>query len=184
MRLRHALVAFAAASFALSASAQNLKPGLWEVTNNMKSSSGEMDKAMAQMQQQMASMSPEQRKQMEAAMAKQGIAMGAGPGGMSVRTCMTREMIERNEIPGHKADCRTTRNERSGNTIKVAFSCTNPPSSGEGQLTIQSPEAYSMKMAVKGPPGSKAETMSMDASGKWIAADCGNVKPLRPPAMK
>jgi len=184
MKLHHAVVAFAAATFAVGVSAQNLKPGLWEVTNNMKGGSGEMDKAMAQMQQQMASMSPEQRKQMEAAMAKQGIAMSAGPGGMSVKTCMTKDMIERNDIPAQKADCKTTKNERSGNTIRMAFTCTKPPSSGEGQLTIQNPEAYTMKMAIKGPPGSKAETINMDASGKWLAADCGNVKPMGAPTVK
>ena len=180
----YALVAFAAATFTISASAQNLKPGLWEVTSSMKGGAGDMDKAMAHMKQQMAGMSPEQRKQMEAAMAKQGIAMSSGPGGMGVKTCMTREMVERNEIPAHQGDCRTTKNERSGNTIRMAFACTNPPSSGEGQLTIQSPEAYTMRMAVKGPPGGKGETVNMDASGKWLSADCGNVKPMRPPAVK
>ena len=181
MKRLHPLIAFAAATFTVSASAQNLKPGLWEVTSSMKGGGGEMDKAMAHMKQQMASMSPEQRRQMEAAMAKQGVAMGGGPGGMSVKTCMTKEMVERNEIPAQHGDCRTTKNERSGNTIRMAFTCTKPPSSGEGQLTIQSPEAYTMKVAVKGPPGGKGETINMDASGKWLASDCGNVKPMQAP---
>jgi hypothetical protein len=44
------------------AGAENLKPGLWEVTHKMQTSGGQMEQGMAQMQQQMASMPPEQRK--------------------------------------------------------------------------------------------------------------------------
>jgi hypothetical protein len=182
-RLRYVLLALAAASFSVSASAQNLKPGLWEVTNKMQG--GDMDKAAAQMQQQMATMKPEQRKMMEEMMAKQGVKMGAGgPGSMSVKTCMTKEMVERNEIPTQQGDCKTTKQQRSGNTIKMAYSCANPPSSGEGEFTIVSPEAYAMKMAVTTAMSGKPQTMDMDASGKWLGADCGDVKPVRPSNKK
>jgi len=183
MKAHHLLAALAMGAFAVGASAQNLKPGLWEITNNMKTSSGEMEKSMAQMQQQMASMPPEQRKMVEKMMVERGMKMGAGTGGgMSVKMCMTKEMVERNEIPAKQGDCKTTTQQRSGNTIKMAFTCTNPPSSGEGTYTIQSPEAYTMKMAVKSTIQGKPETMNMDASGKWLAADCGSIKPPRMPA--
>lgn len=182
MKQRDAALAIVLCAFAGAASAQTLKPGLWEVTNNMKTGSGEMEKAMAQMQKELANMPPEQRKQMEAAMAKQGMKMGAS--GNSVRVCMTKEMVERNEIPAQKGDCKTTRNQRSGNTTHMAFTCTNPPSSGEGSYTVVSPEQYTMKMAMKSTVQGKAETMNMDGSGKWIGADCGNVKPFTPPKGK
>ena len=185
MKLHHALAGLAAAAFCVNASAQNLKPGLWEVTNTMKSGSGDMEKSMAQMQQQMASMPPEQRKMMEKMMAERGMKMGAGAGGgMSVRTCMTREMVERNEIPAQQGDCKTTSQSRSGNTIRMAFSCSNPPSSGEGTYTIVSPEAYTMKMNVKSTVQGKPETMNMDAAGKWLGADCGSIKPIAQPPKK
>lgn len=180
MRLHYVLALISAGSIPLSVSAQTLKPGLWESTSQMRSSSGEMEKAQAQM----ANMSPEQRKMMESMMAKQGMKMGGGPGAMSVKTCMTKEMVERNELPAQQGDCKTTLQQRSGNTTKMAFTCTNPPSSGEGQYTIVSPEAYTMKMVVKSSPQGKSETMNMDISGKWLAADCGNIKPVRPPASK
>ena len=180
MKLLCTLTVLAAAAFAGGASAQNLKPGLWEVTNTMKSSSGEMEKAQAQAQAQMKSMSPEQRKMMDEAMAKHGVKMGAGgPGGTSVRMCMTKEMVERNEIPAQKGDCKTTRQQRSGNTIKMAYTCTNPPSSGEGEYTVVSPEAYTTKMTMRSTSQGKPETINMSGSGKWISADCGNIKPVR-----
>ncbi|HYH40499.1 MAG TPA: DUF3617 domain-containing protein [Burkholderiales bacterium] len=185
MKLHHALAALAAGSFAVSASAQQLKPGLWEITNKMQGGGTSMDKSAPDLQQQMANMPPEQRKAIEAMMAKQGMKMGAGgPGSMSVKTCMTKEMVERNEIPAQQGDCKTTKQQRSGNTINMAFACTSPPSSGEGQFTIQSPEAYTMKMDVKSTGGGQPRAMRMDASGKWLGADCGNIKPIQPRARK
>ena len=85
---------------ALPAAAQTMKPGLWEITNKMGGSGDQgakMAAAMEQMQKQMASMPPEQRKQMEKMMAQQGMAPGAG-GGMATRICMTKEMAARNEL--------------------------------------------------------------------------------------
>ena len=186
MKVRHALAwiaALAAAGLSAGAHAQNMKPGLWEITHNMKSGSGELEKAQAQMQQQMAGMSPEQRKMMEDMMAKQGMKLGSA-GASSMRMCMTKEMAERHEMPQQRGDCKTTQQQRTGNTMKVAFTCANPPSSGEGQYTFVSPEAYTMRMSVKTNVGGKAETMTMDGSGKWLSADCGSVKPMQPPGKK
>ncbi len=162
--------------------AQNLKPGLWEINNKMQSSSGQMEKAMAESQKQMAAMPPEQRKMMQDMMAKQGLSMGPGAGGnMAVKICMTKEMAERNELPAQQGDCKTTNSPRSGNTMKMSFTCTQPPSSGEGTVTFVSPEAYTMKMTMKSMMQGKPETMTMDGGGKWLSADCGNIKPLAVP---
>ena len=180
-------VLFAATLLAASfcAGAQTLKPGLWEISNKMQTGSGQMEKEMARMQQEMASMPPEQRKMMQDMMAKQGVGMGAGgPGTMTVKVCMTREMVERNDLPSQQGDCKHTNSARSGNTMKTSFTCTNPPSSGEGQFTIQSPEAYTMKMEVKSTGGGKPRAVRMDANGKWLGTDCGSIKPIQPPAKK
>jgi hypothetical protein len=171
--MRPSLVAaLAALAFTLPAAAQSLKPGLWEINNKM--GGGQMDAAMVEMQKQMAAMPPDQRKQMEAMMASRGVKMAPGAGGgMAVQMCMTKEMVERNDMPMQDG-CKMTRNERSGNTMKMAFTCTNPPSSGEGQVTFTSAEAYTSRMTVK----SGADTMTVDANGKWLKADCGSVKPM------
>lgn len=187
MKANLALVVLAIAATAITstASAQELKPGLWEVTSTMTSASGELEKANAQMQKELAGMPAEQRKMMEDMMAKQGVKMGAGgPGEMISKTCMTAEMIERNEIPVQQGKCKTTAKPRSGNTTKMSFVCTDPPSSGEGQLTIASPVAYTSKLVVRTTAQGKPETMNMDASGKWLGADCGSIKPMASPASR
>ena len=177
------LLAAALAVLASTAGAQNLKPGLWEITHKMQTGSGQMEDSMAQMQQQMASMPPEQRKMMEEMMARQGVRKGSqGPGqGMSMQVCMTKEMVEKNELPAQQGDCTTTQQSRQGNTMKMAFSCTNPPSTGESQVTLKGPEAYSMKMVVNTKVDGKPERMNMEGSGKWLSSDCGKVKPHVPP---
>jgi hypothetical protein len=177
MRIRQFVAVTAFAAAALPALAQTMKPGLWEINNKM--SGGQMDQAMAEMQKQMAQMPPDQRKQMEAMMAQRGMQMAPGAGGMSVRMCMTKEMVERNEVPTRDG-CTTTKNQRSGNTMKIAFSCANPPSSGEGDFTFTG-DGYTSHMTIKTTVQGKPETMVMDAKGKWLGADCGSIKPVAVP---
>ena len=183
MKAHHLLIAAATVAFACTANAQNLKPGLWEITNKMQTGSGQMEAQMAQMQQQMASMPPEQRKMVEEMMAQRGMKVGGGAGGgMTLKVCMTKEMVERNEgLAQQRGDCQTTQQSRTGNTMKMAFTCTNPPSSGEGQVVFTSPEAYSMKMLVNTTVQGKPEKINMEGGGKWLGADCGSVKPMVPP---
>jgi hypothetical protein len=176
MRIPALITAALLAATSFAADAQSMKPGLWEIHN--KSDNPQMADGMAEMQKQLAQMPPEQRKQMEAMMAQRGVKMAAGSdGAMVVQVCMTKEMAERNEVPMQNG-CRMTKQERSGNTMKMAFACTNPPSSGEGQVTFNGPEAYASRMTVRSMEQGRTEILTMDSSGKWLKADCGSVKPV------
>jgi hypothetical protein len=184
MRRGRALLAFVMLGLCAAAWAQNLKPGLWEMTHDMKSTSGELEKARALAQQQMANMPPEQRRMMEEAMAKHGVQMGGGTGAMTMKACLTREMVERNEMPVQHGNCKTTKQQRSGNTLKVVHTCTKPPSTTETEYTFQSPEAFTVKMTVHTTLNGRRDTMNVHGSGKWLAADCGNLKPMPAPGKK
>lgn len=157
------------------ASAVKLKPGLWEHGFTMRSSSGQAEAALAQMQQAMASIPPEQRKMMEDMMAKQGV--GIGPKGNSVKVCLTKEDVERDTPPQEPGCTQTSR--RSGNVWQVSFQCKGPPpSSGEGQVTLQNPGAYSGNFTVRTTDKGKTETYQMSQNGKWLSADCGTIRPV------
>lgn len=96
---------------ATPATAQTMKAGLWEITNKMGGSGeqgAKMAAAQAQMQKEMAAMSPEQRKQMEKMMGQQGVGMSpCAGGGMATRICITKEMAARNETPAQtQGDCK------------------------------------------------------------------------------
>ena len=178
-KLQYVLITLTLASGTFGATAQTLKPGLWEIHNKMSSNSGEMEKAMAEAQKQLASMPPEQRKMMESMMAQQGVGMSGG--GTSLKVCMTQEMVDRQEVVTQQGDCRHTMSPRTGNTLKFSFVCSKPPSSGEGQVTFVSPETYTMKMVLNNSAKGKSDTMTMDATGKFLSVACGAIKPLAPP---
>ncbi len=153
---------------------QRLQPGLWE--QSMTTKNEKMNQAMAQMQQQLASMPPEQRKQMEAMMAQKGVTMGGAGGAITAKVCITPEQAARDEIPAREGKCKRTSSERSGNTFRFAFTCEDG-GSGEGEYTLQSPKAHSGKMIMNTVRNGKTERMEMQHSGRWLAADCGAVKP-------
>ena len=165
---------------ALTAQAQSMKPGLWSISTQM-SGSPEMEQAMAAMQKQLAAMPAEQRKKMEEMMGKQGVSMGSTPGSASVKVCLTQAMIERNVLSSHEGNCQHTNSPRMGSSMKYSFTCTQPPSSGEGEVNFISPESYSMRVTVNSTVKGKPNTMTMNSKGQFLSADCGNVKPLAMP---
>jgi hypothetical protein len=180
--LHRVFISCALTCAALGAGAQSMKPGLWEINSKMGSGSGEMEKAMAEAQKQMASMPPEQRRMMADMMAKQGVSVGAGGGSTAIKICVSKEMAERNEVAAHQqGDCKHTPSPRTGNTMKFSFTCSKPPSSGEGQVTFSGSDAYSMKMEMTSSARGKPEKISMDATGIFISADCGTIKPIALP---
>lgn len=175
--IRHLIWALATGLLASQALAQvqKMQPGLWEHSFSMKTQGGQMENAMAQMQQQLANMPPEQRKMVEQMMAKQGL--GIGPKGTSVKVCISKEQAELDRVPQQEG-CTQKVDRVSASTVKVAFECKgNPPSSGEGTLTFSSPTAYNGQFKVKTVVDNKPEQIDMAQSGKWLAADCGNLKP-------
>lgn len=176
----HSRTALAAALALCTAavSAQTLKPGLWEMSTRMSSSSGQMEQAMAQAQAQMANMPPAQRKMIEDMMAKQGVGMTAG-GANTVRICLTPEMVAKDSLPAQtQGDCRSTSSPRVGNTMKISFTCTNPPSSGDGTVTFLGPESYATKMTVNTQVQGRPERIGMDSTGRFVAGDCGAIRPI------
>jgi hypothetical protein len=166
------------------AAAQNMKPGLWEVNTKM-GGSAELEKAMATMQQQLASMPADQRKMMEDMMAKQGVNLGgaASGGGINVKMCVTREMAARNHMPVQtQGQCTTTQTPVLKGSMKYTFTCKNPPSSGEGEVSFTSDTGYSMKLRATSSVHGQPQQFDMTAVGRWMGADCGSIKPLVMPA--
>ena len=181
MKSTRILASMAFAFTALSATAQTQAPGLWEHSFSMKSAGGEMEKAMAEMKKQLDAMPPDQRQQIEQMMASRGVKMGAQ--GNSVKFCLTREQAAHPAEPRVNENCTQQVEQRSGNTVKFKFECTRPEgSSGEGEMTYLNDKAYTgkthMTTQVKGMP----QQMSMEMVGKWLGADCGDVKPRAMPA--
>jgi hypothetical protein len=176
---RHLSLLLCLLGAAATAQAQKLTPGLWETTLTMKGGDGKMEAAMARMQEQLARMPPEQRKQMEEMMASRGVALGgAGGAPNAVRVCISKEQAERNELPtGTDGRCKRDSLERSGSTLKFKVSCTDPAGTGEGTFNFTSDKAYTGSMVMNVTRDGRALRMDMQQDGKWLGADCGTLKP-------
>jgi hypothetical protein len=182
MKYTFSMTALLLASVFGNASAQHVKPGLWENETKMVGGSGELASALAAAQKQMESLPPESRKMMQEMMAKQGTQLNAGKSATIAKNCVTKEMVERNELTAipsaDKHGCTQTHSPLSKKSVKFSGVCTNPVSSIEGEMTYISPEAYSIKMTTMGKIGEKTQTMDLQVTGRWLGPDCGAIKPL------
>lgn len=179
-RVRAVVAAAALAAASLPLLAQTMKPGLWEVRHQVERDATQQAR-LEQMRKQIESMPPAQRQQMEAMMARQGAASDPAGGGTTTRVCVTAEDVARQGGPVEQRPGCTYDPQRSGATTRVKYVCTQPPSQGEIEVTTVSPERYTMAMHGS---GAKGHTIAMRGEGRWLGADCGDVKPRRPPAAK
>jgi hypothetical protein len=145
--------------------AEQMKPGLWEM--RMKS-----DETAS-----MPTMTPEQMEQMR----RMGITMPqTQDGAMVTKVCITKQMAERNQPPGTgDSGCQSKNYRRTGNTYTVDLVCTGPTMKGEGKArgTFSGNESFTSTYDFKGTVNGQPVTQHHESSGKWLAADCGNVKP-------
>lgn len=163
----------------LMAAGPDMKPGLWEMTNNVSSSNPQTQAAMDEVRRQLAAMAPEQRQAIQQMLEKNGVQADLGAGGaLRTKVCMTREMIERKEVPMQEGDCTHKMTPLGANRMKVVFACTRPHASGEGEMTVDSPTRYHAQMRVHSQDQGN-QAVDMDINGRWLAADCGNVRPIR-----
>ena len=165
-----------------SAHAQKIRPGLWENTVSMKSGGGQMDAAMARMRDELARMPPEQRAQVEAMMARQGLGMAAGQPN-TLRSCVSPEMAARDMMDTGDGRCKSTGHSRTGNVVRFKFACqgegNQPGGEGEGEFTLISDTENKGKVSITTSRQGQPLRMDIESASRWVAADCGAIKPVR-----
>lgn len=172
-------------------------PGLWESSTQMRVNGKDPMAQMRQMQQEMLkSLPPAQRAQMEAMLGGRGGMPGQGPD----RFCVTREEIARGtdartalaDLQREAPECRFEPVQAGGSTMTFKGRCDDPEGfTGDvsGRWTIESAKAtrftYEGKGRIRGgdalPGGTPggAVTMRVEGTSRWVAADCGSVKPAQ-----
>lgn len=173
------------------AEAPDLKPGLWEMKVEKSSggtgmpSGADMEKAMKQMQANMAKLPPEQRKMMEERMGNTGMMFGSN-GGM--RVCLDKEDIKRNDIPlNDDKNCKTTIKTQTAKRWAADVVCSQPPSTGQVEALFESDTSYLVKVKGQRTAAGKSSAYAMDMRYKYLGSDCGGLKPLsqmKPPKAK
>ena len=189
MKQNYRVVAILAATVALAggqAQAQSIKPGLWEMRMikqvvNGVDHAAQMAAAAEQMKAAMASLTPEQRKQLEASMGGMAPRMGGAH-----RMCISPAMAAQNQ-PQMPADgqCQPPTLKRVGSVTHYEFSCQQDGGTvtGKGQSETSGDRVLTrMDMVSTGRQGK--QTMQSETEMRFISADCGNVKPMDQMAVK
>ncbi|MFZ4876753.1 DUF3617 domain-containing protein [Janthinobacterium sp. Mn2066] len=151
-----------------------IKPGLWQIDNKMSSPDAATDNAMGMVLQQLGNLPPDQRKQLEAMAASNGVAMPTvgADGAVRVTACVTPAMAARQQIPtGQPGNCQSNNQPIAGG-MQVAFSCTNPKSSGTGKVVFNGDQAFNMQLNVTTSARGMPEQVNVASTGKWLSASC------------
>ncbi|MGQ9425771.1 DUF3617 domain-containing protein [Gilvimarinus sp. F26214L] len=156
--------------------APELRPGLWEHSFKMESTSGELEAALEQARKMLESLPPEQRRMIESQMANQGISFDLE--NYTAKACITAEQAARREFPQPSENCQQTL-EQDGDVYKVQFHCEdNPPTSGKGELRLVSEREYQGEVTLNTTVNGQAEQLVASQHGSWLADDCGSVRPI------
>jgi hypothetical protein len=144
----------------------NVRMGLWEVSSTMKMS-GEMPGMDT------SKMTPEQKAQMAAAMQN----MMARP--TITKSCMTKEKFDQKsflaDIPGDQ--CKQVLKTNTASVLDATVTCTGQrPMTAQAHFESQSPTTFSGSMKSTTTEQGKSMNVDMTMAGKWISADCGDVK--------
>ena len=171
---------------------KNMKPGLWEWSDQMSTSGDPTSMMSAQdrkdMEAHMKSMSPEQRAKMEAAIQKQQASNQAPHKRMS---CESLEKIQKGMALGKDRpdepgmDCKATERSRSDTRVDIHMTCSGKPGGRmpanmaqevDMSIELKSPTEGRMTMNGKVSSGGQVMTTGFTSTGHWVAADCGKVK--------
>ena len=144
----------------VSAAADQLKPGQWDMTVNMH-------------MKDMPQMSAEDMAKMK----EMGIQMPMGGEPMHVQQCITPEQasLKQPMNPSHGDQNCTVKNYRhSGNTASGEMVCTGDmKGTGKFAMTLNSDTSYTNKMSFKGvSKEGQPIDQTTDSSGKWVKAKC------------
>jgi hypothetical protein len=182
MNIRRLVLPLAVLAFAAQpVLAQTFKAGLWETNSKAGAGSGKLQGLMAMAQQQLASMSPEQRARIDGMMARQGVVLSND--GVVAKMCVTPEMVAAHQLPIQQRGSSSYHHAPAvGNSMSFSFSCTNPQAAGDGTVTFSSPTAYTATTRATTSVTGTSETVNVESSGRWLGTACGSVRPLELPA--
>ena len=148
--------------------ADQMRPGLWEM--QMQSDA----------LRNMPAIPPQQLEQMRS----MGIEVpNIQNNSIVTKVCIPKEMAERQQVPmidKEQTGCEMEDYSRSGSQYSANIVCDGPQMKGKGVVKgkllgeDRFESTYDFDGTIDGQPVKHKQT----SSGKWIAANCGNVKPL------
>lgn len=152
------------------AHAEQILPGLWEVSSSSMQLDGQPLPAMQQMLEQLDKLPAGQRKMMEEMLARQGVALGD----QGVRVCLSEAQVKARRLPvEQEAGCTQEITESTDAYWKFRYQC--PSSKGEGVARFISDREFTteVKSAIQGEKG--VQNAEVKTHARWVAADCAGL---------
>jgi hypothetical protein len=174
-----------------------LKPGLWEIQANTGSPGGAAAAPTApalppEVEARIAAMPPAQQAQVRAAMAARG---GGAPaartaGGIATQACLTpnttlESLLSRSQQAGMQ--CSYSNKVQTATGASFDISCTGAIGNAQGHAVYKMPDdehmSSTMHLSIAATMQGQPMNMTRDISstGKFVKADCGDVKPAALP---
>jgi len=174
MRIAALALALTSLPFAAAAQTPPIKPGLWQVHSER-----EVDGQKApDMTAQLKDLPPETRRQMEAMMKARGV---DASGGGDPKICFDKESLDAGRWRNEQGSCKTDFSAQTPSRWAWKSVCTQPmASTSQGETVFTSPQSYTTKVTTAMTVNGKPTTTRMTMTSKWLAADCGDVKPVKP----
>ncbi|MGE0815703.1 MAG: DUF3617 domain-containing protein [Vicinamibacterales bacterium] len=157
-----------------------IKAGLWEARMTTLDADGKPMPAPGM--EGLANMPPEMRARMEATLRARGASLPDASG--AIKTCLTSDQLSSDRWQQQAADagCTTTYSSQTGSTWKWHSSCTGRfAADADGETTFTGAEAYRTTVVSTSTIRGKRMTSTRIVEGKFLSADCGNIKPVQPP---
>jgi len=183
-------------------SALPVKPGLWEMQTSSGAGSGGGAPAMPAMpalppdaEARIAALPPAQQAQVRAAMAGAG-GGAAKPAGTTVQSCivpntsMDSLLNQAQQRTANGMQCTFSNRVQTDKGASYDMSCSGPMGSAKGHTDYKviDDEHFNstIHMTITGSAQGQVMTMNRDVTttGKFVSADCGDVKPVGTPPAK
>jgi hypothetical protein len=81
-------------------------------------------------------------------------------------------MASRKELPMNQKGKCSTKQEPVAGGMNVSYTCSDPASSGNGQIRFNGDSAYTMTMNVTNNTGAGPRSATVESSGRWLSATC------------
>ena len=162
-----AMAAVAAMPLGAQAPQLNVRLGLWEVTSVTNlGGAPPVDTSK---------MTPEQ-----AARANEAMKQMMGEHTNTENSCITQDDLNKANFMPDDADarnCKQTLTTNTKTTLDTSFTCTGgQPMTGKMHIEAPNPTTMNATMDMTAGATGRAMTMTIKMSGKWLKADCGDVK--------
>jgi hypothetical protein len=149
-----------------------MRPGLWEITTT------------SDLLRLAPAIPPDQMQGIQDMAKEYGVEMPQIDNGAAIsKVCVTQEMSNKKSLPGlvqPELGCASKTATRTGNHLKVDFTCTGEQLNGNGtaEANLTSAETFTGQSRFSGTAQGNPVNEKADIKGKWLGASCGAVKPV------